>query len=196
MSVILDIENEYFEESGNRAETLVNNSSLIPRANKRENVKDVIRENNSNTWIDAIELPEPNRNPLLSMGNTVVGGISDFRPNGLTIEKGKKGEFYRRVQQALAIKTATLTKYLDAYGVIHSFEKINRYRTTINARIYDVVNNEFIDDISFDSTEFSESDQKKLVENAIFYWHVGCEITFTGKKRDVSEFRLRRVINK
>lgn len=92
----------------------------------------------------------------------------------------------------LSSKTVTLTKHLDAYGVIDSIIK-DKKDNKISARIYNIADHEFVDEVIFLSKEFSESDQRKLVENAIFYWHVGVEKNIFGREKHVSEFRLRRV---
>lgn len=54
------------------------------------------------------------------------------------------------------------------YGVIH---KINA--DEIDARIYDYKTHEFVDDITFNISEFSLDEQGNIVENVVFTWDVG-----------------------
>ncbi|EFH6196521.1 TPA: hypothetical protein ORS32_000697 [Escherichia coli] len=113
--------------------------------------------------------------------------------DGLTL-KSKLDAAKVKATNFLNAKTVTLTKHLDAYGVIDSID-YNKKKQEINisARIYNILDHEFVDEITFLGSEFSISDQKKLVENAIFYWHVGIEKNIFGREKHVSEFRLRRV---
>lgn len=113
--------------------------------------------------------------------------------DGLTL-KSRFEKAKIKANSFLSSKTVTLKKHLDAYGVIDTIvqdDKDNGIK--ISARIYNIVDHEFVDEIIFLSKEFSESDQRKLVENAIFYWHVGVEKNIFGREKHVSEFRLRRV---
>ncbi len=196
MNAFANVEEVFFEETENKIELITESSTLFDELIKDDKTIKNARTLNVNSNSYQLNSKKTASNQLNLLENPFSGTLSDPSLEGISIVRGKPGSFYKKVRKALSVKTATLTKYLDAYGVIHSIDVINRYKTNINARIYDVANNKFIDDISFESTEFSNSDQQKLVENAIFYWHVGCEVSFTGKKRDVSEFRLRRVIIK
>lgn len=70
------------------------------------------------------------------------------------------------------------------YGVIHNIKN----NTEIEARIYNLEDNELVDDIIFDISEFSIPDQKLVGENVVFLWTVGSNndnhySTFEIKKR-------------
>lgn len=129
---------------------------------------------------------------LLSPETTKVAEITSTQPT--FIEKRKERLTLKKLQARIKEKTVSLEKALDAYGVIDNLiKKNNNYDYNIHARIYDLNNHDLLDEISFSSSEFSKSDQRKLVENAIFYWYVGIEKSLMGQERRVSEFRLRRV---
>lgn len=108
--------------------------------------------------------------------------------------KKENHSIWKKIQARTKEKTITLQKIIDAYGVINSITKKHE-EYEVNARIYDLINHEMIDEITFSANEFTRSDRRKLVENAIFYWHVGKEKSIFGQERRVSEFRLRRVFN-
>ncbi len=127
------------------------------------------------------------------VSNTRVTEIIATQPNLIDKKKQEKSAL-RKLQARIKEKTVSLEKALDAYGVIDNLVRAeNEYE--IHARIYDLENHEILDEITFSSSEFSKSDQQKLVENAIFYWYVGIEKSLMGQERRVSEFRLRRVFN-
>lgn len=70
------------------------------------------------------------------------------------------------------------------YGVIHNIKN----NTEIEARIYNLEDNELVDDIIFYISEFSIPDQKLVGENVVFLWTVGSNndnhySTFEIKKR-------------
>ncbi|WP_312041191.1 hypothetical protein [Pantoea eucalypti] len=109
------------------------------------------------------------------------------------IDKKKTGHLLaKKIQARIKEKVVHLDKALDTYGIIDQIDYTDKNRL-ISARIYDIHDHSFIDEISFESNEFSKSDRKKLIENAIFYWYVGLERNILGNERRVSEFRLRRV---
>jgi len=109
----------------------------------------------------------------------------------LVDKKSDKG-FFRKFLSSAQTKTVSIEKVLDAYGVVDELIKNNDHYD-VYARVYDLTSHEILDEITFSSIEFSKSDQKLLIENAIFYWFVGMENTKSGQRRRVSEFRLRRI---
>ena len=56
----------------------------------------------------------------------------------------------------------------EFYGVIDKLED-----EIIHARIY-TMDDEFFDDITFNKNELTEQERKRLVENIVFFWNVGC----------------------
>lgn len=131
-----------------------------------------------------------------SVGITYSTNIAEITISQPQIPERKKtsasNEFYRKFKARAKEKITFLEKALDAYGVIDEVTICKNHKE-IHARIYDISSHEIIDEISFSSDEFSKSDQKRLVESAIFYWYVGVERTLLGQEKRVSEFRLRRV---
>lgn len=131
-----------------------------------------------------------------SVGITYSTNIAEITISQPQIPERKKtsasNEFYRKFKARAKEKITFLEKALDAYGVIDEVTNCKNHKE-IHARIYDISSHEIIDEISFSSDEFSKSDQKRLVESAIFYWYVGVERTLLGQEKRVSEFRLRRV---
>ncbi len=108
-------------------------------------------------------------------------------------EKKKQGSaFVKKVRARINEKIVFLEKAIDTYGIIDDII-YDGGNSIISARIYDLHDHTFIDEISFDSKEFSKSDRTKLMENAIFYWFVGVEKNIFGNEHRVSEFRLRRI---
>lgn len=122
-----------------------------------------------------------------------IGLDETYLEGGLTL-KGKLKEAKAKANKFLSSKTISLTKHLDSYGVIDNISKTKEHGIyEIYARIYDMSDDEFIDEISFLSSEFTPSDRKRINENAVFYWHVGVEKNIFGQEKHVSEFRLRRI---
>lgn len=134
-------------------------------------------------------------NDLTSIDASIIDlGLDEtYLDGGLTL-KGKLKEAKAKANKFLSAKTVNLTKHLDSYGVIDNISKTKENDIyEIYARIYDMDDDEFIDEISFLSSEFSLSDRKRINENAVFYWHVGVEKNIFGQEKHVSEFRLRRI---
>lgn len=71
----------------------------------------------------------------------------------------------------------------EFYGVIHKFNEKECY-----ARLYSRTTNELVDDISFETNEFSIEDRKDLIENVIFYWDIG---SVNGESYSI--FKLKRI---
>ncbi len=126
--------------------------------------------------------------------STRVAEISTTQPQSIDRKKIQTNSFYKRLKARAKEKITFLDKALDTYGVIDEVISFRNHKE-IHARIYDIDSHEIIDEISFSSEEFSKSDQKRLVESAIFYWYVGMERTLLGQEKRVSEFRLRRIFN-
>ncbi|WP_334141286.1 hypothetical protein [Atlantibacter hermannii] len=125
---------------------------------------------------------------------TRVVEISVIQPQGLEHKKPISENIYKKLKARAKEKITFLEKALDTYGVIDEVIYLKTHKE-IHARIYDINSHEIIDEISFSSDEFSKSDQRRLVESAIFYWYVGVERTLLGQEKRVSEFRLRRIFN-
>lgn len=77
-------------------------------------------------------------------------------------------------------------RHLHSYGVIDSINK-----NKVSARLYDMKDDEFIDEIDFDITEFPKEHLKYVQENTVFYFSVG-EI----RGKSYSNFRMRLITNK
>lgn len=83
--------------------------------------------------------------------------------------------------------------YLDAYGVIDKITPINDDNIyEIHARIYNIIDNEFIDEIIFLSNEFSITDRSLIMKNAIFQWNVYVEKYDNGENEYFSKFEIKR----
>ncbi|HDX8776507.1 hypothetical protein WNJ68_19725 [Klebsiella grimontii] len=132
--------------------------------------------------------------PSEPLHSTRVAEISTTQPQSFGRKKTHDNELYKKFKARAKEKITYLEKALDTYGVIDEVKLLKSHKE-IHARIYDINSHEIIDEISFSSEEFSKSDQKRLVESAIFYWYVGLERTIFGQEKRVSEFRLRRVFN-
>lgn len=126
--------------------------------------------------------------------STRVAEISVTQPQSIDRKKTQTNNFYKKLKARAKEKITFLDKALDTYGIIDEVISSKNYKE-IHARIYDINSHEIIDEISFSAEEFSKSDQKRLVESAIFYWYVGMERTLLGQEKRVSEFRLRRIFN-
>lgn len=125
--------------------------------------------------------------------STSIAEITISQPKSSDKKRNSaSSDFYRKLKARAKEKITFLDKALDAYGVIDEIISCKNHKE-LHARIYDISSHEIIDEISFSSDEFSKSDQKRLVESAIFYWYVGVERTLLGQEKRVSEFRLRRV---
>ncbi|EPB4339411.1 hypothetical protein QNZ44_003468 [Enterobacter kobei] len=135
-------------------------------------------------------------NHFSSTGLTYSTSIAEITISQPQASERKKttasSDFYKKLKARAKEKITFLDKALDAYGVIDEVTYCKNHKE-IHARVYDISSHEIIDEITFSSDEFSKSDQKRLVESAIFYWYVGVERTLLGQEKRVSEFRLRRV---
>ncbi|PWV99573.1 hypothetical protein [Mangrovibacter plantisponsor] len=163
-----------------------------PLINQSKQPAEIITlENNSETCIEKVKkYSKSMQNAIIE---TNIAGIALIQPD-TPIKKKNEHSSWKKSLARKKEKTVSLHKILDAYGIIDEITKKDK-SYEIRARIYDIENHEMIDDIVFSSLEFTKSDQQKIVENAIFYWHVGKERTIFGQERRVSEFRLRRVFN-
>lgn len=65
------------------------------------------------------------------------------------------------------IKNKKDFKY-EFWGAIDKIEN-----NKISARIYNLSDHEFVDEITFDIFEFSKEEQSMVHENVIFFWTVG-----------------------
>jgi hypothetical protein len=101
----------------------------------------------------------------------------------------------KKIRNLLANKATTFEKQLESYGVVDAINLVKGKRI-VSARIYDQDTDEILDNIDFEAKEFTPSDQKLLVENAVFYWRVGLDRNLIGGHRNVSEFRIRRRITR
>lgn len=77
----------------------------------------------------------------------------------------------------------TFKRYLYSYGVINKIEN-----ELILARIYNMKDDEFIDEVEFNINEFPKEQIQFAVENVIFYFSVG-EI----RGKPYSNFRIRKI---
>lgn len=84
------------------------------------------------------------------------------------------------------MKNKNFKRYLHSYGVIDRLDN-----NKVSARLYNIKDDEFIDEIEFDITEFPKEHLKYVQKNAVFYFSVG-EI----RGKSYSNFRMRRMSNK
>lgn len=84
------------------------------------------------------------------------------------------------------MKSKNFKRHLHSYGVI---DHINNNK--VSARLYNMKDDEFIDEIEFDITEFPKEHLKYVQENTVFYFSVG-EI----RGKSYSNFRIKRTNNK
>ncbi|MCR1304586.1 MULTISPECIES: hypothetical protein [unclassified Enterobacter] len=186
----------------------IDNSSISTRTTIAQDFNEVVNINNfsksaskNEAFFSVIEKDILKINSEIiepDVSNNDLGNIQTHINGGITL-KSLLDKAQIKSDKFLSTKTISLTKHLDSYGVVDSIisnENRKNSSKTIHARIYDVSSNEFIDEISFLSDEFSLSDQSKLVENCVFYWHVGVEKNIFGSERNISEFRLKRTASR
>lgn len=174
----------------------INTSSFLQNISKssidfiKNDDKSSEDDNFDNSILDNYSLTLDGNSKNIIAGTRIPQAITT-QPTELERKKTDQGllkKFRARVRE----KIVSLEKALDTYGVIDEIIYSGQERI-ISARIYDIYDHGFIDEIKFNSNEFSKSDREKIIENAIFYWFVGVEINLLGNEHRVSEFRLRRV---
>ena len=69
------------------------------------------------------------------------------------------------------------------YGVI---DKI--IGEEIHARIYQISDHEFVDEITFNIDEFSKEDRIRITLNVVFLWNIGCR-----QNKHYSTFKIKRI---
>ncbi|MGC1035621.1 hypothetical protein [Pantoea agglomerans] len=115
--------------------------------------------------------------------------INDFISKG--VRKLESG-----IKKLLAQKVVYFEKHLECYGIINRKFESKDGKTYLDAAVYDIDNNDPLDNITFEVSEFSEDDRKDAIENSIFYWRVGKDHHLYGGDRNVSEFRIRRRVTR
>ena len=154
--------------------------------------KERINKTNLENYSQTVETKQSIKDNFSNINNLSTRVAEIYTTQAKTINKDN--DLYKKLKARVKEKITFLDKALDTYGVIDNIISSNSNKE-VQARIYNIISHEIIDEITFSAEEFSKSDQKRLVESAIFYWYVGVERTLFGQEKRVSEFRLRRIFN-